>query len=1302
MKKLLHLIIAIIYFSAIKAQTCAFNIGNDTTLCTPFNFTIHGPNNFTSYTWSPGGANTQNITVSSPGTYSCTATISSTNFVINGSFSQGNSGFTSNYNVPANPGPWGLLSNPGTYQTTTSPNLVHNNFMSFGDHTTGTGNMMVCNGSAVANAVVWNQTISIVPNSTYNFSAWVASVYNTTNAGSAKLQFSINNVLIGPTFPAPLTGGVWSNFAVNWNSGNNTSAIIKIVDQNFTAPGANDFAIDDISFKITCTHTDVITISPLVNLPVSAIASGSLTCQQNSVSIIGTATLSGAVQTYTWAGPSVINGANTLTATVNQPGIYTLSVSQGACASTTTVAVYQNTIVPNISASVSNSLTCQLLTANLIANSTTAGLTYTWLPQNTNSASVTVSSPGSFSLAVLNPLNGCANSTVVTVTQNTTAPNISATLSNSLNCQMLAANLTGNSTTPGLTYTWLPQNVNTSSISVNSPASYSLVVLNPLNGCTNNTVITVTQNTTAPNISASVSNSLNCLQQTANLIGNSTTAAATYNWLPQNVNASSLTVNSPGSYSLVVFNPLNGCSNNTIITVSQNTAVPNISATVSNSLNCVFTSAALVGNSTTPGLSYFWAPQNINSNSVGASTAGNYTLTITNPVNGCTNSTVVAVNQNTTTPNISATVSNSLNCLIQSANLIGTSTTSGLTYSWSPNVSGSANLPTATANSPGSFSLAVLNPLNGCTNNTVITVTQNTTAPNISATVSNSLNCVFQTASLIGNSTTAGATFSWSPVNATTAMVTVNSPASYSLAVLDPLNGCKSNTVIAVIQNTTVPTANINVSNMITCQQPTAVLTASSNCTNPLFTWLPQNINTTTVSVSTTGVYTLTTVDSNNSCTNSAIASVQSTTNFSANISVLSQINCFGNNNGALQISNATGTAPFTISNLNNNNTVSNILTLPFNLANLSAANYSLLITDANGCSQTLYANINQPPALSSAINGANVLCQGQTTLLNALVNGGNSPYFFHWSHNGGNNSTLNVAPAINTIYTLTVTDNNGCLSVAQIKLTVNPKPTATITNGNLSGCEPVCATFSLLVPPASDYLFNWSFSSSALPNTITSNSVNPDLCFAEPGTYNVNVSIVSPHGCTTSLNYPGLIQVHRKPVADFSFNPHNPSVFEPIVNFTNLSAGASAYQWYNLNQQFSTQVNPDYLFLEPGKFFITLIASNLVCSDTLSRYITIEDELTIYIPNSFSPNNDNINETFYPVISGYNGKNYSFVIFDRWGELIYTSNNFFETQWNGSYKGKLCKQDQYIYKLHITNSGGKSIQRTGHVNLIK
>jgi gliding motility-associated-like protein len=221
------------------------------------------------YSWSPvTGLDNPNIsnpvaTLATTTTYTVTSMVALNNLIVNGDFSAGNTGFTSSYNYTPPPN-----TAEGQYWVSTNPQTWNGGMAACGDHTTGSGNMLLVNGATTPNASVYCQTISVVPNTDYAFSAWLATL---TTGNLAQLQFSINGTLLGNIFSAPPNTCDWQQFYSVWNSGANTSASICIVNQNTNA-GANDFALDDISFAPLCVGIDSVTVTvfPVFNNTVNA------------------------------------------------------------------------------------------------------------------------------------------------------------------------------------------------------------------------------------------------------------------------------------------------------------------------------------------------------------------------------------------------------------------------------------------------------------------------------------------------------------------------------------------------------------------------------------------------------------------------------------------------------------------------------------------------------------------------------------------------------------------------------------------------------------------------------------------------------------------------------------------------------------------------------------------------------------------------------------------------------------------------------------------------------------------------
>lgn len=233
----------------------------DTSACAT-SMKLTAPANLSNYNWSTGAV-TPSIIVNTSGTYWWETVDLTNNKVVNGDFTSGRTGFTSGYNYIAptgSTGGSGALSAEGYYTITTDPKIAHTNFKSFPDHTANTSgirNMMVVNGAPTAGVTIWQQSISVQPNTDYIFSVWFTSVYP-DNPG--KLSFSINNIALGS--PILLTSGTpdWKNYTVRWSSQGSTSAVIGIVNQN-TATSGNDFALDDLVFAPVCRNTYNVTLS---------------------------------------------------------------------------------------------------------------------------------------------------------------------------------------------------------------------------------------------------------------------------------------------------------------------------------------------------------------------------------------------------------------------------------------------------------------------------------------------------------------------------------------------------------------------------------------------------------------------------------------------------------------------------------------------------------------------------------------------------------------------------------------------------------------------------------------------------------------------------------------------------------------------------------------------------------------------------------------------------------------------------------------------------------------------------------
>lgn len=328
-----------------------FSIATDTTITVCGTSTVLNTQTVPGYSnpiWN-NGATGNSLTVNAPGDYWWQVT--GTSVVTNGDFSSSTRGFNSSYTYKSahstcNQCCCGLLSLESTYAINTNPSNIHNNFTSFGDHTTGSGNMLIVNGASTPNVTVWDQSITVSAHTDYVFSAWVTSAYP---QNPAQLQFSINGSPLGSTITPSSNDGVWQYFTTTWNSGNTSGPVpIALVNQNIQANG-NDFAVDDIVFAPVYRQNIHVTLNPL---PVLTLTSPHAACE---VYDITTAIVGYDPATYAYV---IKNGAGNIITNIQaitQSGTYTLTEQNKATGCTslpmqTTITITPSPQKPGISA----------------------------------------------------------------------------------------------------------------------------------------------------------------------------------------------------------------------------------------------------------------------------------------------------------------------------------------------------------------------------------------------------------------------------------------------------------------------------------------------------------------------------------------------------------------------------------------------------------------------------------------------------------------------------------------------------------------------------------------------------------------------------------------------------------------------------------------------------------------------------------------------------------------------------------------------------------------------------------------
>ena len=397
----------------------------------------------------------------------------------------------------------------------------------------------------------------------------------------------------------------------------------------------------------------------------------------------------------------------------------------------------------------------------------------------------------------------------------------------------------------------------------------------------------------------------------------------------------------------------------------------------------------------------------------------------------------------------------------------------------------------------------------------------------------------------------------------------------------------------------------------------------------------------------------------------------------------IDQPGCNGNNNGAITciVSGGTGLYAYQWSNGS----------IAPGIAGLAAGSYTVNVIDENGCTKQMTANLSSDPAFDIYIEGDTVLCIGEQTILQASAVGLHNQYSFVWDH-GVSGEAIAANPQATTFYTVTVTDSTGCSGSKSILVEVNPIPSLAISSLDSAGCAPFC-TKLLAVSSAST--FAWTLTDG---QTFTDQDIQP--CFELPGIYGIQLSASDSNGCSTSMTWSETIEVFPTPFAGFAANPMEASLDNPLITFQNQSIGATSYSYHFGDPSQSYVMSPDAMFAyqDTGYFEVTLqVTSANGCFDEAVRTIHIGGFTSFYIPRAFTPNEDGLNDVFLPKATGLSPEGFEMQIYDRWGELIFSSNDW-DKGWDGTINGKPVPLDQYVCKVRYFDKIGNQNDHIGSV----
>lgn len=367
----------------------------------------------------------------------------------------------------------------------------------------------------------------------------------------------------------------------------------------------------------------------------------------------------------------------------------------------------------------------------------------------------------------------------------------------------------------------------------------------------------------------------------------------------------------------------------------------------------------------------------------------------------------------------------------------------------------------------------------------------------------------------------------------------------------------------------------------------------------------------------------------------------------------------------------------------------------------------TLTVTTANSCSATISNTVevyatpvaefeNDPVChlVASEFSNTSTIDLGSisTTVWDFGVSGGTS---------NASDPTYTYIDAGSYTVELVVTSDNGCTDEVSHQVVVHPLPEVEFSSSVIEGCVPLDVQFvdNSVIQSGNIVSYQWDLGDG--PSSESSLSA-PSYKYEEDGTYDVGLILTSDQGCVDSVRVTGAITVYPLPAAAFKVDPQPTNLYQPEIEFTNVSTGSISWDWDFGDFTFSTEESPVHEYQDSGTYIVSLISyTEYGCADTAESPIRIDPIFTLFIPTAFTPDSDGINDKFY--VKGVGIVRFKMRIFDRWGQQVFTGYNVDEG-WDGSDQttGIEMQQDVYVYRIILQEISGLEHEYAGKIQLVR
>lgn len=370
-----------------------------------------------------------------------------------------------------------------------------------------------------------------------------------------------------------------------------------------------------------------------------------------------------------------------------------------------------------------------------------------------------------------------------------------------------------------------------------------------------------------------------------------------------------------------------------------------------------------------------------------------------------------------------------------------------------------------------------------------------------------------------------------------------------------------------------------------------------------------------------------------------------------------------------------------------------------------SVATINVTAFDASGCpSDPESFDVYYRNPITSNINTPDSICRGDDATVLVTANGGLGTYSYTWSNGSTDISTTFETSTSDTILWVYVDVSDGCSLVREdsARIPFYPRPQFQPNISPNKGCEPL--DVDVILPSHNYQNITWYMGNGQVFNALNDFNVQ----YQEFGDYLIRAVITNEHGCVSDHPLDS-IEVYPIPFGEFRQRPAQLTSLNNNGLFTLENIGPLSQAIWNLQmgddtlrQQITASDEFFHRFVQDSSEFVLSaeVTSIYGCENTLYYAFNIIPEHTIYVPNTFTPNNDGVNDNFSLSWQHINPERFEIIIFNRWGEEVYRSSdpNFI---WDGEYEGSLVQPGLYPYRIDFYTEATRQKKIFGHLNIL-